>query len=1326
MTRPVTRVETHPLTGEDARPIPIVSPTSVEDLRPIPIVSPTSVEDLTTMIDPGGNPKQIDPSKFGRSPIHEQLRLRNNGKQRGWLQACLVSLEMKSIFMQLARATSSGFREGNLAESLCFGWNVNESEMENILSRADFPAFPMPVSECAETQDHFIRLLNQSLNWKYDPNSSKSSVLCPLFTWILYMNGIEERGWLRKCLGLKKKKDVEVRIVLLFKCLAYGSKIPDERSFTDLLEEALGLAARTIGRHVADAKLPFINLSTSTPPAITAENNTNTETPSVTPNLVLDEEEENAISVSAISVPRKIKNVTSEGGRKVTRSYFLVPDRRGDTPFPNFSEIHKQEKAVRAAEFMDELVGEENRAALIHRLVMQVLDAENQESLLSELSDILKKKDATTRPNRAALIRKLAMEVLDVEDQKSLLSDLSESLNKDKAPCTAIAEIQKVSKIRHVSEIQQVSVSQGFYNGILKALSGGSFQFSAISKLMLGFLFASHPTISAIAWEQSIVFILRAFFITSGWGDHPSTSVSELQRICPGTTTIDNLVMDFAAHSQIMSGNSLNGPGSWYLSFDKADKTKGGIGGCMKLTAVHDERLVTPDFPDGQIIVAPLDADKTGDTSEDVAAGVHRSVCRLGLREEKKQASGSTWDSGGGGVGDSVDSRLKVKTCVRDHGLRANCTCHNMNLEIKVPLVKALKATRGTNLQGQAKDKHADRDVEQLLYSAWAWENESGKELMKLFWESNMEYAATDDRDINITNHQDNEDEDDELPRIVPGDQAHGEWEGVRVYIKRKGNINFIAMKKGCETRWFTIGEAACVLWDTLNVRYQVAKNYDKMKQDGKARNICQTFLSLVEEPALLADVCLLSTHHRYYLEPHLKFYQNADNLTTKRAGHQAFNVLSRCFLQYEDYQSMKGYETLEEFEELVSFLNNRVPEVQRDMQRKKYDLFFEIGMQEHQKMARMFWLHPNELVFLACFSELPTSRLVCQRLRGLPFCANPEKSSLVPVGDSWKWVNPVSGSSDGDDFFDFVSVVHQRTIDLEKFAAFLEQEIPDGATINAHHVEMNLELIDKIARGNLNIWDRDDPETLEPRLAVLRQYGAIFSSTQGAERGNKLQNLAASHHRKETSTSVRVVASSHIKEQGSVFIIGESSQKRGHFKGRKQLLGMEATFEEFQRKQQIARSSYGEGAYKLQKQRAKEGLKKSYSKERNKEIQEAYEKELSNPHMPSAKQLVSGVDYSALVQGKLWLTKVFDKIKGRKTNNEKLLKEELSGRKSSQLNRALNADEITAINRMKYKDLKANVKAFEDERVGDQEDYNGSFILTLHTAILDYELSNV
>ena len=40
----------------------------------------------------------------------------------------------------------------------------------------------------------------------------------------------------------------------------------------------------------------------------------------------------------------------------------------------------------------------------------------------------------------------------------------------------------------------------------------------------------------------------------------------------------------------------------------------------------------------------------------------------------------------------------------------------------------------------------------------------------------------------------------------------------------------------------------------------------------------------------------------------------------------------------------------------------------------------------------------------------------------------------------------------------------------------------------------------------------------------------------------------------------------------------------------------------------------------------------------------------------------------------------------------------------------------------MKYQALKAKVKTFEMDRVGDQADYNESFIVTLHTIVTQYD----
>jgi hypothetical protein len=62
------------------------------------------------------------------------------------------------------------------------------------------------------------------------------------------------------------------------------------------------------------------------------------------------------------------------------------------------------------------------------------------------------------------------------------------------------------------------------------------------------------------------------------------------------------------------------------LAFDKSDKSKGKNGGCVKLLSHVDEYARNPSYPDSQIQIMTLDADKTGDDSSDVASGVTYSV----------------------------------------------------------------------------------------------------------------------------------------------------------------------------------------------------------------------------------------------------------------------------------------------------------------------------------------------------------------------------------------------------------------------------------------------------------------------------------------------------------------------------------------------------------------------------------------------------------------------------------------------------------------------------------------------------------------------------
>eukprot|EP00978_Attheya_sp_CCMP212_P003340 scaffold6892_cov37-Attheya_sp.AAC.3 len=90
-------------------------------------------------------------------------------------------------------------------------------------------------------------------------------------------------------------------------------------------------------------------------------------------------------------------------------------------------------------------------------------------------------------------------------------------------------------------------------------------------------------------------------------------------------------------------------------------------------------------------------------------------------------------------------------------------------------------------------------------------------------------------------------------------------------------------MTRRAETCWWSIGEAANTLHKTLPMRRFMAANFDdtkKKKRDSKAKQICQDFLSLSSEPAILCDMALLKSFHRFYLARHLKFFQSGDKLT--------------------------------------------------------------------------------------------------------------------------------------------------------------------------------------------------------------------------------------------------------------------------------------------------------------------------------------------------------------------------------------------------------------------------------------------------------------
>jgi hypothetical protein len=273
----------------------------------------------------------------------------------------------------------------------------------------------------------------------------------------------------------------------------------------------------------------------------------------------------------------------------------------------------------------------------------------------------------------------------------------------------------------------------------------------------------------------------------------------------------------------------------------------------------------------------------------------------------------------------------------------------------------------------------------------------------------------------------------------------------------------------------------------------------------------------------------------------HLKFYQEAD-LLSKKGGYRALNVFVRVFLMRQDLDNMKNYRQNntgpldDTFEDLITSQNaleeddDDAVAVAKDTQQRKINHFFKIASEEYEKMFER-WVS-GDLSFLAAFSEYETARLVCQRMLGLPFCADKRKQFYDATHKVWRVAaNSGPNVAEESNLFLFDSTVHGRTINLQRFAPFVEKNVPKIDGDGPPHFQKNREMMVEVAFGRLDLWNREDPNTRAHRIRVLIDYAPLTSSNQGAERANKDQNLSASNGRKERNTSKRMAATACLKE---------------------------------------------------------------------------------------------------------------------------------------------------------------------------------------------------
>jgi hypothetical protein len=347
------------------------------------------------------------------------------------------------------------------------------------------------------------------------------------------------------------------------------------------------------------------------------------------------------------------------------------------------------------------------------------------------------------------------------------------------------------SRMTIIDKTQKSKIAAGLHDHeaklekLEKKLSSVSrFDWCDKSRRLIGGILAFQPKISSLAWEGIFPFIVGSFLIDIG---HAVDS-EQLANMTPCRQTIENILLDFAVESAMLVSDAINHSRIFYISYDKADSNKG-MGGCVKLGATWDFRLETEEFPDGRPVVATIDADKSGDSSIEVAESVSHSINKMDLNEDT-ECHGLTSDSGGGGAVESGGEALDAEKQLAAGYLVGNCTCHNINLECVVPMKKILMGNKPDDDDGDKKkgNKAVPRNVEQMLYTAYAWEHEVGLNVTKEYWHSSAEFCHEKFGEL----LEDDNNSYDDLEQFE---------EVLLMFLNLKKGEKFVLMTRGAETR---------------------------------------------------------------------------------------------------------------------------------------------------------------------------------------------------------------------------------------------------------------------------------------------------------------------------------------------------------------------------------------------------------------------------------------------------------------------------------------------------------------------------------------------
>ena len=603
---------------------------------------------------------------------------------------------------------------------------------------------------------------------------------------------------------------------------------------------------------------------------------------------------------------------------------------------------------------------------------------------------------------------------------------------------------------------------------------------STKTKATIAAVLATVPALALTAAQYFIPAIIASFFLESGLLDYRSFDTLRFAGSFPSEHYFRSILFDQAAMCLLTFSLNLRNK-RVFLSCDKGNKK--GIGHFVKMLSFWSGESV-------EFKCLDMDASE-GDTNS-CADAVEKSLQKVG----GVKLQGSTTDSGGGGVLDSLAAALNDRNLCNENYKVAGCTIHTFQLTLKNPIEKVL-GDGGLGTRNMMQLIHAVYDMQESL---------EFQEYLEVMTESvafTRKLQAGKDYSYGGSKYDD--EFKDRMTTVIGfyNNFSSASFFGTKKQIKK--------MPAPVLTRWWYVGEACKFVWQyypaILKATQIVINTYTK-----KPNKIASGLQPLILEHEIFADLSLVYCFHASYFDRHMKWLQSNTDLSG-RPGFLSHQMLSRYFIMRRDLERIRRtiFNSHPDFNDYRMSIATADSGAMKEVIRMKGELFITIAIESLEKHFDR-WAAPN-LLPAALLSEKPLATTVARGMLGVKH----------PTLDPLKRF--------------FVSTVHTAVIDLKEYQVFVDRLL--GVHKEKDDTTADYDTSDvSAAREVLNGLEPrsflcSKPVSNRTTNYLCEMYLALACHTQGVESAVKEAKLVSPTGRHEALRSAYAIVRSHMVLSG-------------------------------------------------------------------------------------------------------------------------------------------------------------------------------------------------